>query len=144
MIYWRFLWFLNTRMTFPFQFNIKGDKIIPRIYGFCTTNSHRVLKIRKTSLFPNCMDTNDTKCRLVFYYNLIEIVRKGAIGNTSVIHSYTVMVWHRTSWRHQLETFPRYWTFVRGIHRSPMNSPHKGQWRVALMFFLSVLELTME
>ena len=33
-------------------------------------------------------------------------------------------------WKH----FPRYWPFVRGIHRSPMNSPHKGQWRAALMF----------
>ena len=30
--------------------------------------------------------------------------------------------------------FPRYWPFVRGIHRSPVNSPHKGQWRRALMF----------
>ena len=30
--------------------------------------------------------------------------------------------------------FPRYWPFVRGIHRSPVNSPHKGQWRPALMF----------
>ena len=29
--------------------------------------------------------------------------------------------------------FPRYWPFVRGIHRYPMNSPHKGQWRGALM-----------
>ena len=28
-------------------------------------------------------------------------------------------------WKH----FPRYWPFVRGIHRSPVNSPHKGQWR---------------
>ena len=36
-------------------------------------------------------------------------------------------------WKH----FPRYWPFVRGIHRSPMNSPHKGQWRGALMFSLS-------
>ena len=25
-----------------------------------------------------------------------------------------------------METFPRYWPFVRGIHRSPVNSPHKG------------------
>ena len=33
-------------------------------------------------------------------------------------------------WKH----FPRYWLFVRGIHRSPVNSPHKGQWRWALMF----------
>ena len=30
--------------------------------------------------------------------------------------------------------FPRNWPFVRGIHRSPVNSPHKGQWRGALMF----------
>ena len=32
--------------------------------------------------------------------------------------------------------FPRYWSFVRGIYRSPVNSPHKGQWRGALMFSL--------
>ena len=35
-------------------------------------------------------------------------------------------------WKH----FPRYWPFVRGIHRSPVNSPHKGQRRGALMFSL--------
>ena len=35
-------------------------------------------------------------------------------------------------WKH----FPRYWTFVRGIHRSPVNSPHKGQRRGALMLSL--------
>ena len=35
-------------------------------------------------------------------------------------------------WKH----FSRYWPFVRGIHRSPVNSPHKGQWRGALMFSL--------
>ena len=34
-------------------------------------------------------------------------------------------------WKH----FPRFWPFVRGIHRSPVNTPHKGQWRGALMFF---------
>ena len=31
---------------------------------------------------------------------------------------------------------PRYWPFVRGIHRLPVNSPHKGQWHGALMFSL--------
>ena len=30
--------------------------------------------------------------------------------------------------------FPRYWPFVRGMLRSPVNSPHKGQWLGALMF----------
>ena len=32
-------------------------------------------------------------------------------------------------WKH----FPHYWPVVRGIHRSPVNSPHKGQWRGALI-----------
>ena len=36
----------------------------------------------------------------------------------------------------KLTPLPGYWPFVRGIHRSPMNSPHKGQWRGALMFSL--------
>ena len=35
-------------------------------------------------------------------------------------------------WKH----LPRNWPFVREIHRSPVNSPHKGQWRGALMFSL--------
>ena len=33
-------------------------------------------------------------------------------------------------------SFPRYWPLVRGIYRSPVNSPHKGLWRRALMFSL--------
>ena len=33
-------------------------------------------------------------------------------------------------WKH----FPRYWLFVRGIHRSPVDSLHKGQWHGALVF----------
>ena len=35
-----------------------------------------------------------------------------------------------------METFPRYWPFVLGIHRSPVNFSHKGQWRGTLMFSL--------
>ena len=35
-------------------------------------------------------------------------------------------------WKH----FPHNWPFVRGIHRSLVNSPHKGQWREALKFSL--------
>ena len=31
---------------------------------------------------------------------------------------------------------PRHWPFVRGLQRSPVNSPHKGQWGRALMFSL--------
>ena len=35
-------------------------------------------------------------------------------------------------WKH----FPRYWPFVWGIHRSPVNSPHKGHLRGALIISL--------
>ena len=35
-------------------------------------------------------------------------------------------------WKH----LPRYWPFVRGNHRSPVISPHKGQWGWALMLSL--------
>ena len=33
-----------------------------------------------------------------------------------------------------MKAFPCYWTFVWGIHWSPVNSPNKSQWRGALMF----------
>ena len=29
-------------------------------------------------------------------------------------------------WRHDMETYPRYWPFVWGIHRWPVDSSHKG------------------
>ena len=36
-------------------------------------------------------------------------------------------------WKH----FPRYWPSARGIHRWPVNSPHKDHWHGTLMFSLS-------
>ena len=35
-------------------------------------------------------------------------------------------------WKH----FLRYWPFLRGINRSPVTSPYKGQWRGTLLFYL--------
>ena len=45
---------------------------------------------------------------------------------------------HMLSYSHDdvIKHFLHYWTFVRGIHRSPVNSLHKGQWRRSLMFSL--------
>ena len=47
-------------------------------------------------------------------------------NRSAIIHDNVI------KWKH----FLRYWPFVRGIHRSPVNSPHKGQWRGALVFSL--------
>ena len=49
-------------------------------------------------------------------------VGRGAISHDDVI-----------KWKY----FPCNWPFVRGIHRWPVNSPHKGQWRGVLMFLWS-------
>ena len=38
--------------------------------------------------------------------------------------------------RHQKETFPRYWPFVRRIHKPSVDSAHKGQWRGTSIFSL--------
>ena len=34
------------------------------------------------------------------------------------------------TWRHQMETFFALLAICPGNHRSPVNSPHKGQWRL--------------
>ena len=39
-------------------------------------------------------------------------------------------------WRHQMETSSALLALCAGIHRSPVNITHKGQWRRALMFSL--------
>ena len=50
------------------------------------------------------------------------------LGRPSDIKSHDDVI----KWKH----FPRHWSFVWGIHRSPVNSLHKGQWRRALMLSL--------
>ena len=66
------------------------------------------------------------------------------LGNVDKLHVYMtylnvymtdkICIWHDDviKWKH----FPRYWPFVRGIHRSSANSSHNGQWRGSLMFSL--------
>ena len=72
--------------------------------------------------------------QVCFYFNKHDLYKWNRYQMTwycTWIHT-PVYTW----WRHQMETFPRYRPFVRGIHRSPVNSLHKGQWRGALMFSL--------
>ena len=43
--------------------------------------------------------------------------------------------WIKRNWKSS-SCFPSHWPFMCGIHRSPVNSPRKGQWSGALMFSL--------
>ena len=62
------------------------------------------------------------------------IMRQCLTRHVLILRS-TNVYWHFyhddvIKWKH----FPPYWTFVRGIHQSPVNSPHIGQCCGALVF----------
>ena len=67
------------------------------------------------------------------------VMRHFSIGDWSHYGNVLYMSWAGTAhddvikWKH----FPRYWPFVQGIRRSPVISPHKGQWRGGFMFPLT-------
>ena len=50
------------------------------------------------------------------------------VGNHLVTTTHDDVI----KWKH----FRRNWPFVRGSHRPPVNSPHKGHWRWALILAL--------
>ena len=65
---------------------------------------------------------------------LLGVRRSAGTHSDDLVH--LLYIRDQSWWRHKWEHFPRYWPFVRGIHRSSVNSPHKGQWRGALMLSL--------
>ena len=78
------------------------------------------------------MSLSQDELRVIYKVALVSSINIGPTFYTylcrfGIIHHDDVI-----KWKH----LPRYWPFVRGIHRSPVNSPHKGQWRGALIFSL--------
>ena len=62
--------------------------------------------------------------------SILETVRYKGKGHT--FYAYGRDSW----WRHQMETFSALLVLCAGNSPVPVNSPHKGQWRGALMFSL--------
>ena len=58
--------------------------------------------------------------------------RKHEINLTDTMYTWWVSHDDVIKWKH----FPRYWPFVRGIHRSPANSPHTKASEAELWCFL--------
>ena len=78
-----------------------------------------------------------TNCCIFMYFICTELLKyQRTTISFEISHIYVndVRLYHDDvkKWKH----FPRYWPFVRGSHRSPVNSTDKGQWRTALMFSL--------
>ena len=83
---------------------------------FKTILKHTNTRLASISLFRYCFCRN-----IESQNNLASVLFCDILNHDDVI-----------KWKH----FPSYWPFVRGIHRWPVNSPHKGQWRGALLFSL--------
>ena len=79
--------------------------------------------------FIHWMDIFSDIC---FIFNF-KTEKENGVGHI-YLNTYSAFTFHDDviKWKH----FPCYWPFVRGIHRSPVNSPHKGRWRGAFMFSL--------
>ena len=98
----------------------------------CNDVSHWLGASLKSALYARQRLTGfvSLDCTWMYFYHVSNAYVCVLHASCSVVSVYT----HDDviKWKH----FPRYWPFVRGIHRSPVNSPHKGQWRGALMFTL--------
>ena len=79
-----------------------------------------------------------TNLNTPLWYDWIQVstIATGKFRAEIVSNVYPILSFHDDVI--ELKHFPRYWTFVRGIHRWPVNSPHKGQWHGALMFFFFI------
>ena len=101
-----------------------GNVVVFRWYD--RADSRFALSIRDTVLL--CNDVSHWLCaslKLTLYEDSSVC---GSMRRHRSLKSHEDVI----KWKH----FPRYWPFVRGILRSPVNSRHKGQWRGALMFSL--------
>ena len=116
------------------QFAMYLISLTPWFYCHCYTHITGSFSPTKqsTSQCPRCRNPFDeiypfplnyiTWCPnvIVASYNQIKVYNSNR-------HHDDVIKW---------KLFPRYWPIVRRIYRSPVNSPHKGQWRGTLMFSL--------
>ena len=102
-------WSLTTSLEYLMTYNIRAQS--PSLDG-----TYNIL----SNFFVTCHES------LGYAHFVPDWCVASPFANTFVLHDDVI------KWKH----FPRYWPFVRGIHRSPVNSPHKGQWRGALMFSL--------
>ena len=68
-------------------------------------------------------------------YNRISVSDQMVAGNFN-LHFYitSLPLVAKSWWRHQMETFSALLALCAGNSPVPVNSPHKGQWRGALMF----------
>ena len=140
-----------TRNTLSYVIDIDANPKWHRICNWCRCYSELTYDIHLISMvyIPEFSSISMRSTRIPWYtfYDkrlIIHMCRPTSSRSNCVTNTEgwtKCMSFHHDDvikWKH----FPRYWPFVRGIHRSPVNSPHKGQWRGALIFTLICARIT--
>ena len=103
---------------------IKGDTD-----GICFSNIVRLFFWSHSNMVYLTVTWQYFKCNVI----IITHIYFFTFWNVKIfLHFLSIIYDDVIKWKH----FQCNWPFVQGIHRSQVNSPHKGQWRRALMFSL--------
>ena len=129
--------FYSCQLQWPRRLFVQGKsfmEIWTAIYTWHDYQSSRVSLQRGQDPPKNSQETPDSSLIKVIY-EVPEMLTHCPIHITAFhwcVVCNIMFYWHDDviKWKN----FPRYWPFVWGLHRSPVNSPHKGQWRGALVF----------
>ena len=123
-----FLWFPDFRL---FSYFLLYRSVIWRVWRY---TRHSEFMIIHAYGFVVLLSVAVTPNLIVVLWSIFFRIASLALWRWLHQWRYHDHEWHDDviKWKH----FPRYWPFVREIHRSPVNFPHKGQWRGALMFTL--------
>ena len=112
------------RQSFDVFFDVSLNKLLKK-QSSCQWFAHAMMLMPghyndvHTYIRPNFVITAPNKSHGTAYINLDKIYPRFP-SLSLILKNHDDVI----KWKH----FPPYWPFVRGIHRSPVNSPHKGQW----------------
>ena len=105
----------------------------------CITSQYKFIAIICTNIWIHIMAVHSRQLYVTLLYSNHSMNRihpspysYGCLGVESTFRRQQMNAW----WHHQMEAFSALLAFVWGIHRSPVNFPHKGQWRGTLVFSL--------
>ena len=88
------------------------------------------LKMSSAKWRPFCLGLNVLSMHSNVYL-VLQLFTPWVVSALGLSSDYRI-----TWWRHQMETFSALLALCAGNSPVPVNSPHKGQWRRALMFYL--------
>ena len=124
-------WKLFVIKTYAFSLTFLKGLVLYRVSSFLCSCIYNVFLSFLHGFYQMSVQRNTSQ---IYPMRLVSklMVPQRSTSCTSLILYVTYYHDDVIKWKH----FPRYWSFVRGNRRSPVNFPHKGQRRGALMFSL--------